>query len=277
MPKDLLADFEPVEAEAPEDPTQEITLDDLGTDKELNTPPEKETDQIEEEPEEDNPKVSDKETGKEPEQKPTAEQAAPKTEADKTTEEVLKYLGMDSALKIKGKEYTLKDFSKEDLLAYIQKGVRMTQIGQELSAKERALLEREKVAEQNALQATQILSQYQPRGASGKTETEPPKELQPSEYDTDEVKVVKQAALATWKQNQETTQRLNTIEGRIKNQQTEADTERFMGELTTHKNDFPLASTEEVIAIHALRPDIPLGDLVRRSHAIYGSDRKSVV
>jgi hypothetical protein len=32
-----------------------------------------------------------------------------------------------------------------------------------------------------------------------------------------------------------------------------------------------LASTEEVIAVHALRPDIPLADLVRRSHAIYGS------
>jgi hypothetical protein len=82
---------------------------------------------------------------------------------------------------------------------------------------------------------------------------------------------VKQAALTVWTQNQDQAKRLNAIEGGIQNQQTEAKTREFLDELTTHKNDFPLASTEEVIAVHSLRPDIPLADLVRRSHAIYGS------
>ena len=74
-----------------------------------------------------------------------------------------------------------------------------------------------------------------------------------------------------WKENQSQAQRLNAIEGGIQSQQTEAKTREFLDDLTLHKTDFPLASTEEVIAVHSLRPDIPLADLVRRSHAIYGS------
>jgi len=274
MPKDLLADFEPEEAEATvdEDPAKDITLEDLGEDKELNTPPEKESPD-QEEFEEDKPEEAEEEPKKEPEaeKKETAVQAAEKTEADKTTEEILKYLGMESTLKIKGREYKLSDFSKEDLLAYIQKGTRMTQIGQELSKKEQLLAERERQAEANALQATQLINQHRAAVPAGKTETEPPKELQPSEYDTDDVKAVKQAALTVWKQNQEQAQRLNAIESGLQSQQTEAQTEKVMQEINTHMADYPLAMVEQVIAVHALRPDIPLDDLTRRSHAIIGS------
>jgi hypothetical protein len=126
------------------------------------------------------------------------------------------------------------------------------------------------VAESNVLQATQLRERYRPAEAT-KVEATPPKELQPSEYDTEDVKSVKQAALTMWKENQSQAQRLNAIEGGIQSQQTEAKTREFLDDLTSHKTDFPLASTEEVIAVHALRPDIPLADLVRRSHAIYGS------
>lgn len=268
MPKDLLDNFEPEEAEetATDDPAAELTLDDLGEDKELNTPPEAEKDQTEDEPEEDKPEEA--EVAKE--EKPGAEQAAAKTEADKTTEAVLKYLGMDSPLKIKGKEYKLSDFGKEDLLAFVQKGARMTQIGTELSKREQTLTERERQAEANVLQATQLREQYRPSAAT-KVEETPPKELQPSEYDTEDVKSVKQAALTMWQENRSQAQRLNAIEGGIQSQQTEAKTREFIDDLTSHKTDFPLASTEEVIAVHALRPDIPLAELVRRSHAIYGS------
>lgn len=264
-----LSDFDPeetVEATADKDPAEDITLDDLGTDKELNTPPEAEKDQTEDEPEEDKPE----EAAVAKEEKPGAEQAAAKTEADKTTEAVLKYLGMDSPLKIKGKEYKLSDFGKEDLLAFVQKGVRMTQIGTELSKREQTVADRERVAESNALQATKLRERYHPAEAT-KVEATPPKELQPSEYDTEDVKSVKQAALMMWKENQSQAQRLNAIEGGIQSQQTETKTREFLDDLTSHKTDFPLASTEEVIAVHALRPDIPLADLVRRSHAIYGS------
>ena len=272
MTPSTLADFDPEdtgEATVDKDPAEDITLEDLGTDKELNTPPDDSPDQ--EEPEEDKPEEAEEEK-KEPEaeKKEPAVQAAEKTDVDKTTEEILKHLGMDSTLKIKGREYKLSDFGKEDLLAFVQKGVRMTQIGTELSKREQTLAERERQAEANALEATRLVSQYRPAGATKVDET-PPKELQPSEYDTDDVKAVKQAALTVWQQNREQTQRLNAIEGGLQSQQTEAKTREFLDNLTLHKTDFPLASTEEVIAVHALRPDIPLADLVRRSHAIYGS------
>jgi hypothetical protein len=268
MPKDLLENFESEEAEATadNDPVKDITLEDLGEDKELNTPPEAEKDQAEDEPEED----KSEETETPEEKKEAVVQEAAKTEAEKTTEAVLKYLGMDSPLKIKGREYKLSDFGKEDLLAFVQKGVRMTQIGTELSKREQTVADRERVAESNALQVTQLRERYRPAEAT-KVESAPPKELQPSEYDTEDVKSVKQAALAMWKENQSQAQRLNAIEGGIQSQQTEAKTREFLDDLTSHKTDFPLASTEEVIAVHALRPDIPLADLVRRSHAIYGS------
>lgn len=265
----------PVE-QASDGPAEDITLDDIGEDKELNTPPDDapESDEPEDEPEADKPEEAESEPKKEAEaeQKKEEPKEAPKADAGKTTEEIVKYLGLDSTLKIKGKEYKLSEFEKDDLLAYLQKGIRMNQIGNELSQRERALVERERVAEANALQATQLLSQH--RGASSKAapaQAEPPDELRPSEYDTEDVKSVKQAALNTWKQNQELAQRLDTIEGGLKNQQTEVETQRFYDELNAHRADFPLASVEEVIAVHALRPEIPLSDLVRRSHAIYGS------
>jgi len=268
MPKDLLADFDPEEtgeATAADDPAEDITLEDLGEDKELNTPPDDSPDQ--EESEEDKPEEA---AEKAVEKKETAVQAAAKTEAEKTTENILKYLGMDSPLKIKGKEYKLSDFGKEDLLAFVQKGVRMTQVGTELSQREQRIADRERVAESNVLQATQLRERYRPAEET-KVETVPPKELQPSVYDTEDVKSVKQAALTMWNENQSQAKRLNAIEGGIQSQQTEAKTREFLDDLTSHKTDFPLASTEEVIAVHALRPDIPLADLVRRSHAIYGS------
>ena len=269
MPKNLTDDFVPDDKDetATEDPAEDITLEDLGEDKELNTPPEKESPD-QEESEEDKPEDAEEEK-KEPEAE-KKETAVEKTEAEKTTEAVLKYLGMDSPLKIKGKDYKLSDFAKEDILAFVQKGVRMTQIGTELSKKEQAVAERERQAEANVLQATQLRERYRPAEAT-KVEATPPKELQPSEYDTEDVKSVKQAALTMWKENQSQAQRLNAIEGGIQSQQTEAKTREFLDDLTSHKTDFPLASTEEVIAVHALRPDIPLADLVRRSHAIYGS------
>jgi len=273
-----LTDYVPEEAiVAAEDPAADITLEDLGEDKELNAPPAKGEDgQNRDEPEEDKSEEAEKDAqaaaskAKEPEQKQTADQAAKQTDAEKTTEEILKYLGMESPLKIKGKDYTLKDFAKEDILSFVNKGVRFTQLTQDLSKREVQIAERERTVEANALQATQLMSQYR-TAQPGKVDTEPPAELKPSEYDTEDVKSVKQAALAMWKTNQDQAQRLNAIEGGIKNQQTEAQTNKFLDDLSAHKADFPLASTEEVIAVHALRPDIPLNDLVRRSHAIYGS------
>jgi len=273
MPKDLLEDFDDTaEVQADDDTAKDITLEDLGEDKEINTPPEKEGPDQEEAEEDKSEEAEEEKKEPEAEKKLTAVQAAEKKEAEKTTEEILKYLGMDSTLKIKGKDYKLSDFGKEDLLAFVQKGVRMTQVGTELSQREQRIAERERQAEANALEATRLVSQYRTADPGKvKAEAEPPKELQPSEYDTDDVKAVKQVALTMWKENQSQAQRLNAIEGGIQSQQTEAKTREFLDDLTSHKTDFPLASTEEVIAVHALRPDIPLADLVRRSHAIYGS------
>ena len=95
MPKDLLDDFEPegAEATADDDPAKDITMEDLGEDKELNTPPEKES------PDQDESEEDKPEDAEEEKKKPEAEKketAVEKTEAEKTTEAVLKYLGMDS-------------------------------------------------------------------------------------------------------------------------------------------------------------------------------------
>jgi len=273
--------------EAADDPVSDITLDDLGEDKEINTPPPDDPDDAEpgDEPEKDKSEEAEPEKKEaEPEQKQTdadadkkadAVQAAPKEEVEKTNKEILDYLGMDSTLKIKGKEYKLREFSKDDLRAFIQKGVRMTQIGNELSQREQTLAERERLAEANARRATELMAQVEQFKVSGasavKADAEPPEELIPSDYDTEDVRAMKQAALATWKANKELSQRLQSIESGIQSQQTESESKKFLDELNSHRADFPLASVEEVIAVHSLRPDIPLGDLVRRSHSIYGS------
>ena len=265
MPKDLLDDFdETAEAQADDDPAKEITLEDLGEDKELNTPPDKES------PDQDEPEDDKSEDAEITEEKKTAPQEVVKTDVEKTTEAILQYMGLDSPLNVKGRVYKVRDFEKEDALNTFQKGLRFNQLTQELAKDRQLVAESQRQAEANVLQATQLRERYRPAEAT-RVEATPPQELQPSEYDTEDVKSVKQAALAMWKENQSQAQRLNAIEGGIQSQQTEAKTREFLDDLTSHKTDFPLASTEEVIAVHALRPDIPLADLVRRSHAIYGS------
>jgi len=262
---------------ATEGPAADITVDDLGEDKELNAPPEAAPE--DDEPEADKPEGAEAGAEKEPDPEPKPAGGAPKpADADKTAEEkaiqaILDNADKDGPLKVKGQEFSAKDFTREELRSFVQRGIRMTQIGTALAQRERAVTERERVAEANAVQATRLLSQAREAPSSKATtvQTEPPEELQPSDYDTEDVRALKAVALNQWKQNQEQTQRLNQIEGGLKDQQTEVETQKFFDELQAHRADFPLASTEEVIAVHSLRPDIPLSDLVRRSHAIYGS------
>jgi len=191
-----------------------------------------------------------------------------------TTEEdpIVTRVGKDTILKVKGKEYKLSEFKPEEVQTFLQKGLRFTQLTQETADRERALDERERslnasAQRLNALQRTQ--TELKP-GAT--TEQELPKELKPNDLDSEEMKALKSVAAESWKAKQALTARLDALEGRANSQQVEEASKAFINDIAAmKKSDYPLASLEEVIAIHSLRPDIPVKEIVKKSHEIYSS------
>jgi len=209
-------------------------------------------------------------------EKPGEKAVGKKDKGKETAEEdpVVTYLGKDAKLKVRGKEYSLADFSPEDVKSFLQIGLRGTQRFQEVADKERTLAQREEQVTRAAQQLNTLMQRYpkgieQP-GESQRMEKLPP-ELEPGEYDTDEVKHVKAAAAQVWKQNQSLVGRLDNIEHGMQSAEEQRESQELLGEIVTLKQEYPLASVEEVIAVHALRPNIPVTEIVRKSHEIYSS------
>jgi len=272
MPKEELPD-DPTSQTAEDVEPEGLTFTELGQEPESETmeytadKPEGEAkDEEPEKPEEEEAEEPEKKTGKE------AEAAAEK----KTTEEedpVVTYLGKDATLKVKGREYKLSEFKPEEVKTFLQIGLRGGQRLQEVAAKERTLADRERTVEEAARNVTALMEKYSraPEQSRGTTTGALPKELLPADMDSDEVRATKAAAAEVWKNNQALSQRLDLIEGGQRNQQLERTSKDFLDNVGALKQEFPLASVEEVIAVHALRPDVPVDEIVKRSHEIYSS------
>lgn len=185
---------------------------------------------------------------------------------DATAKEVLKVLDGETIVKSKGKEYKLKDLPKDQLKEYIQKGLTfykdmegLSEARKDIEQRERALVEQTATANQRLLES--LAKQVQ----SGKTlDDNLPDNLKPNEYDTDEVKGLKQV-LGTILND------VKTLKGDVDNTSMATHQQAFVRELETLVQEFPAASIDEVMAIKDMRPDIPTRDIVEASHKHYAS------
>jgi hypothetical protein len=270
MPKD----------ELPDDPTSQAAEDvepEGLTFTEVNQEPDSDTMKYTGE-EETKDTTPEEEKEEEPEEKPEekkGKEAEVPAEKKATEEEdpVVTYLGKDATLKVRGKEYKLSDFKPDEVKTFLQIGLRGGQRFQEVAAKEKTLADRERIVEEAARNVSALIEKYgrAPEQSKGTTTSAIPKELLPTDLDSDEVKAMKVAATEVWKNNQVLSQRLDKFEGGLKDQQLERTSTEFLNSVGALKQDYPLASVEEVIAVHALRPDVPVAEIVRKSHEIYSS------
>jgi len=261
--------------------TGELVIDDLANEHVMDFQEEPVEEQPEPEEEAEPEEKEEAEEKEEPAEKPEkaeTDKPAGKEKVAPIEEDQIKWLpgGKDATIKVKGKEYKLSEFKPDEVKTFLQLGLRGTQRFQEVAEKERQLAEKE--ATLNAVaDRVNLLQQQLARGGAPSLGTttakvELPKELAPNDMDSEEMRVIKSAAAQSWTRSQELAQRLDQIEGRTRSQQDAEAGKAFVDNISKMKEaDYPNASLEEVIAIHSLRPDIPVREIVKKSHEIYSS------
>jgi len=207
-----------------------------------------EEEQLEEKEEEETEEVEEKEEEKKKE--------LPEDEAFK--QEVIKTLGEDAYLKVKGATYDIKDLTPEEVKRRLQMGSRFYQAMEEVSHMRNEL-------NQGIQQVKGMMAQQGQGGQVKSTMQTKPEFLKPTEYDTDEVKALKEYAGMQ-------DQRLANLEGGAQSQQIRAAEDRIIQEVKSLEQDYPAASTDEVIAVRLMAPaHISTEEIMRKSHQWYSS------
>jgi hypothetical protein len=208
----------------------------------------------------------------EPEVKPTEVKPEPTptltpVQAEAIKAEAIKLVGEDAVLTIKGVERKLKDFSPQEIVIGLQKGVRADQIFNELSVDRRKLEEERALVERGAVVIQDYLEKINSgQVANAASHQGPPAELlRITEDDTEETVQLKQVVAAQ-------AQRLGHIEGAFRNTASEAKLKGLVDEVRSFDKDYPMASVDEAIAVKLARPDINTEDLMRAGHNYYSSE-----
>jgi len=188
-------------------------------------------------------------------------------QAKDVKEAVLKIAGEDKILKIKDKEVPLKELTPDEIVFHLQRGIRADDV-----FKESARIRKEVDAEKNILsERTDLLSRRVREGEIEPTkrmpfpqETSVPKELEPDDLDTEKETVLKDTCRNLIKE-------VNQLKVQGVEQVIRQGEQDFSNEINAHKGDFPLASTEEVIAVRTHNSKIPIREIMQVSDAHYGS------
>jgi len=181
--------------------------------------------------------------------------------------DLLKIAGEDKILKIKDREVKISELSPEEVTFYLQRGIRADDV-----FKESAQLRKEVDDEKSILsERAELLGRTVRKGETEQTpgttfpkETIVPKELEPDDLDTDKEKVLKETCKTLITE-------VNQLKVRGIEQTIRQGEQEFSGEINAHIEDFPLASTEEVIAVRSSNSRIPIKEIMRVSDANYGN------
>jgi hypothetical protein len=198
--------------------------------------------------------------------KPTKEQIQEEKIKEAIAKDLINHLGEDTILNIKGKQYPLKNLSKDEIVKYLQIGMRPNQIYDDLAAQRKEIELKEATLTRGAETVQRLMEQYGTTSNQGMTRgtTTIPDILKPSELDTDEVKALKQLSLSL-------SERVGSVEKNAQQSNMERQGQAMMAEINALKNDYPAASIEEAIAIKSYYPDIPLDKIMEHSHKHYAS------
>jgi hypothetical protein len=186
-------------------------------------------------------------------------------------EDVIKRVGPDTILKVKGVEKKASELSPREMVVFLQKGMNADRLYQETAAEKRELARQRAMVEQGAAAIQEYAQQHKTGLAGGGLPrqakdlgliTEIPEYLKPSVDDTPEVHA--------WKESQvKVLDELNQMKLYIANQQrTETDNAK-VNDVLRFRDDYPMASIDECLAVKSVRPDVDTEELMRASHNYY--------
>ena len=249
----------------PDDSDIDVNLDELDDDK-LDTGDDTETEEVEE--------TEEKEETTEKVVKPTKEAADDTgftaTQQKQVQDQVIKLVGPDAILKVKGVERKVSELTPQELTVYLQKGMNADRLFQE-HATARKSLERERAAVEQGAAALQEYLQQQQAGRPGARPgvgdtggyiTELPDYLKPTAEDTPEVQ--------RWKESQvKMLDDFNAMKRYIASTAQREVDQKKVDEVLALRETYPMASVDEVLVLKTARPREDTEELMRISHNYY--------
>ncbi|MBW1975274.1 MAG: hypothetical protein JRI45_06850 [Deltaproteobacteria bacterium] len=210
----------------------------------------------------------DEEETEETEEETSEEKADEEDPYAKIREDILAIVGEDAVAKVKGKEYAIKDLDQQELIKYVQKGIRADQLMQEAAGMRRQLETERELVERGAAAVRQLLAQQEQTGVQpGKKTTDDvslPPQLKPTEFDSDEVRALKEVSADLYKQVQ-------TLQKGVQESQAEGYANQLLSEIKELKKEYPVAVVDEVLAAKSQYPDASLEALMEASNRYYSS------
>jgi len=219
----------------------------------------------EEEPEEEEVKKEEIKEEPEAEKKLETEEKVDPKLAEQVKGEVLKIVGEDAVAKIKGREIKVKDFTPEETMFYLQKGFRADELMREASEVKKTAESQLSSLSQKADLAGQVISRRgeQPlEKPSG--EATVPKELEEEEFDDAQTKALKAVGRGLC-------EKVDNLEKQGQVQLSKQAEDALYRDISSHEEDYPLASKEEAFIVKALNPNVPTRELMAESDKNYGS------
>ena len=196
-----------------------------------------------------------------------SEAGSPEDARDKQAQEdVIKYLdeegGGGTKYKIKGVEYDMRDLTPQEFRNRFSLAGRAYERFEEVSTREKQLIERERLAEEGARRSQDIMRKY------GETDREPGKDdsnlpdiLKPDEDDTDLEKSLKEM-------NANLYGKVDKLERGVEQQDDRAKEQYLYRELDSLQSEFPMMSKSEVVAVVSMPEysDVDIRVIAENSH-----------
>jgi len=185
-------------------------------------------------------------------------------ESDEVKRELIKKLGEPTRLKSKGKEYALKDLPNDEVVKFLQLGIRSDQVFRELAELKQSVLQEQTATRRAAEAVNQAMASVQQpaRREAGPTPATLPPGLAPTQYDTEETLQLKGVIAGLMDQVQDLSRNYET-------QAVSQGEARVIKELQDLKEEYPMMSPEEVVAVKAMHRNIPLEEIAKVSHDHY--------
>jgi len=219
----------------------------------------------------------DEETPESTPKTPEAKKPEPPVDDSALKETLIRQLGEDFTLKVKGIERKLKDIPSTELKNGLQKAFRSDQIFNELSAErkqvedEKRRYEEQRMRQEMEFERLRSEMDMLKRGAPRPVD---PYTGQPiDQYDTSFSPTDSPEARQYKSQLAETQKRLAEIENGMKQTSQQQFVSGIENEIRTLSKEYPMAPLDEVIAVKLARPEVKTEDLMKAAHDYYRGDQ----
>ncbi len=231
-------------------------------------------DEVEEEEEVEGETEEKEEVVEKPEKVKADETGLTATQQQAVKDQVLKIVGPDAILKVKGIEKKASDLTPQEMTVYLQKGMNADRLFQEHAAAKKQVDSERETVRQSALALQEYMKEH-PAGRTGSQSgladgsgyiTKLPDYLKPHPDDTPEVQ--------QWKESQvQMLDEFNAMKRYVVGNAQQAVDQKKVDDVVALRDTYPMASIDEVLAVKSVRPNVDSEELMRASHNYYsGTD-----